>query len=99
MVTSEPHLFLSGGLDSRIAAAAYGEPLKTVTLYSKPNIETKLAYLTSKILGLEVTPIIPKSNNCNTFFLLLGNVYFDGFRNIPKLITLKLKVVQFITSW
>ena len=53
MVTSEPYLFLSGGLDSRIAAAAYGEPLKTVTLYSKPNMETKLAYLTSKILGLE----------------------------------------------
>jgi len=50
---ARPYLFLSGGLDSRIAAAAFGEPLKSVSLCTSPNAETRLASLVSKVVGIE----------------------------------------------
>lgn len=57
-VCGSPHLFLSGGLDSRIAAAAYGEPLKTITLCTNPNVESRIASLVSRTIGLENQRII-----------------------------------------
>jgi hypothetical protein len=52
-ISGSPHLFLSGGLDSRIAAAALGQPLKTVSLCTQPNAETGIASRVSRILGLD----------------------------------------------
>ena len=57
-ITPDAHLFLSGGLDSRIAAAAYGDDLSTVTLCSAPNFESRVANLVSNRLGLEHQTII-----------------------------------------
>lgn len=57
-VCENPYLFLSGGLDSRIAAAAYGKPLKTLTLCTSPNFESQMAAAVSKIIGLEHQTII-----------------------------------------
>lgn len=51
-VSAAPFLFLSGGLDSRIAAAAMGPPLDTVTLCTKPNAESRIAAKVSSTLGL-----------------------------------------------
>ncbi|MFC2141354.1 asparagine synthase-related protein [Acidobacteriota bacterium] len=56
-VSANPHLFLSGGLDSRIVAAALGSPLKTVTIYTKPNAETRMAAKTADILDLEIIKV------------------------------------------
>ena len=56
--TSDPHLFLSGGLDSRIAAAATGRPLKAITLCNLPNMETKCATLVAKAIDIEHQVII-----------------------------------------
>ncbi len=57
-VCARPYIFLSGGLDSRIAAAAFGEPLKSVSLSTAPNAETRLASIVSKVVGIEHETII-----------------------------------------
>lgn len=53
-----PYIFLSGGLDSRIAAAAFSEPLKSVSLASVPNVETRIASAVSKVIGIGHQSII-----------------------------------------
>lgn len=55
---SQPYIFLSGGLDSRIAAAAFGKPFKSVVLSAAPNTETRIASVISKIIGIEHKRII-----------------------------------------
>jgi len=51
-VTPAPHLFLSGGLDSRIAAAALGEPSTNVTLTSSTNnMNARIAKSVSNLTG------------------------------------------------
>ncbi|MFQ6071019.1 MAG: asparagine synthase-related protein [Candidatus Aminicenantales bacterium] len=57
-VSPNPHLFLSGGLDSRIVAAAYRKPLKTITLCTEPNTESRVAAKVAKSLGLEHRTVI-----------------------------------------
>jgi hypothetical protein len=57
-VSKKPYLFLSGGLDSRIVAAAFGKPLKTLTICTYPNTESRIASSISKIVGLEHKTII-----------------------------------------
>jgi len=57
-VCARPYIFLSGGLDSRIAAAAFGEPLKSVSLSTAPNAETRIASIVSKVVGIEYQTII-----------------------------------------
>jgi len=57
-VSKKPFLFLSGGLDSRIVAAAFGKPLKTLTICTHPNAESRIASSISKIVGLEHETII-----------------------------------------
>lgn len=52
-ITPHPYLFLSGGLDSRIAAAAIGRPLKNITLFTKPNTELRITDFVSFFLGLK----------------------------------------------
>jgi len=52
-VCANPFLFMSGGLDSRIAAAAFGKPLKSVSLCTMPNAETRLAAMSSKMIGID----------------------------------------------
>ena len=52
-VCESPYIFLSGGLDSRIAAAAFGKPMKSISLGNSPNAETRTASLVSKIIGIE----------------------------------------------
>jgi len=47
-----PHLFLSGGLDSRIVAGAFGPGLQTVSLCTAPNAETRAAGRVAAALGL-----------------------------------------------
>lgn len=57
-VCARPYIFLSGGLDSRIAAAAFGEPFKSVSLSTAPNAETRIASIVSKVVGIEHETII-----------------------------------------
>lgn len=57
-VSPNPHLYLSGGLDSRIAAAALGKSIKTVTLCTQPNAETKNAAWVARALGKIHTTIV-----------------------------------------
>jgi len=57
-VCRAPHIFLSGGLDSRIAAAAFDEPMKSVSFSSIPNAETRIASVVSKVIGIEHQRII-----------------------------------------
>lgn len=57
-VCKSHYLFLSGGLDSRITAAAFKKPLKTLTLCTNPNIESRIAFLVSKTIGLEHQTIV-----------------------------------------
>ena len=52
-VSSSPYLFLSGGLDSRIAAAVLGKPLKTISLCTTPNVETSMAARVANVLDLD----------------------------------------------
>lgn len=52
------HLFLSGGLDSRIVAAATGRPLKAITLCNLPNMETRCATMVAKTIDIEHQVII-----------------------------------------
>lgn len=55
---TNPYIFLSGGLDSRIAAAALGKPLRAVTLCSMPNAETRIAFLVAKAVKIDYQRII-----------------------------------------
>ena len=55
---ANPFIFLSGGLDSRVAAAAFGEPLKAITLCNSPNAETRLASLVTKAIGIDHEVIV-----------------------------------------
>jgi hypothetical protein len=57
-ISKSPHLFLSGGLDSRIAAAAWGKPLRTLSLCTQPNAETRIASRVARILGLSHLTIV-----------------------------------------
>ncbi|MFH1719658.1 MAG: hypothetical protein ABIF19_20085 [Planctomycetota bacterium] len=57
-VCGTPYIFLSGGLDSRIAAAALGKPLNSVSFASMPNAETRIASMVSKVLGIKHQTII-----------------------------------------
>lgn len=57
-VTSDPHLFLSGGLDSRIAAGAIRGQLRTVTLCCQYNMEARIAALVANKMHLEHQSII-----------------------------------------
>lgn len=52
-VCRRPTLFLSGGLDSRIAAGALNEGARTVTLCTMPNAESRTASRVADVLGLE----------------------------------------------
>lgn len=53
-----PYIFLSGGLDSRVMAAALGPSLKSLTISSLPNAETRIAALVAKTLGIDHQVII-----------------------------------------
>jgi len=57
-VSPNPYIFLSGGLDSRLAAAAYGTPLKAVTLCNNPNAESRIASYTAKTIGIDHQVIV-----------------------------------------
>ena len=57
-VCTNPYIFLIGGLDSRIAEEAFGKPLKSVSLSTSPNAETRIASLVSKIVGIEHQTIV-----------------------------------------
>jgi hypothetical protein len=57
-VSPNPYLYLSGGIDSRIAAAALGKPVKTITLCTQPNAETKNAFRVAGVLGMENRAIV-----------------------------------------
>ena len=52
-LSRRPHLFLSGGLDSRIVAACFPNSLKTLTLCTKPNLESRIAGRVARCLGLD----------------------------------------------
>jgi hypothetical protein len=52
-IAKSPHLFLSGGLDSRIVAAAFDQPLQAISLCTQHNMETRIAALVSRIIGLD----------------------------------------------
>lgn len=55
---SDPHLFLSGGLDSRIAAAAFGSGVKTHTLTTGFNMNARIAKTVANHLKIEHQTII-----------------------------------------
>jgi hypothetical protein len=57
-VCESPHVFLSGGLDSRIAAAALDGSAKAVTICSAPNAESRIAGYVAGSLGMEHEVII-----------------------------------------
>lgn len=57
-VTESPHLFLSGGMDSRVAVSAIGDNLRTVTLSSHPNMNSRIANKVARILGCDHQTII-----------------------------------------
>ncbi len=52
------YLFLSGGLDSRIAAGVFGSAVKTLTLTTQPNMNSRLAERVARRLGIEHETII-----------------------------------------
>jgi hypothetical protein len=56
--SSPPYLFLSGGLDSRIAAAAFGSAVKTLTLTTHPNMNSRIAEKVAGKLGIQHKTII-----------------------------------------
>ena len=56
--SSAPYLFLSGGLDSRIAAGAFDSAVKTLTLTTRPNMNTRVAERVAQKLGIEHKTII-----------------------------------------
>ncbi len=55
---TNPYLFLSGGLDSRVAAGSLDSPLTSVTLCNHPNMETKTASRISKIINIDNKTIV-----------------------------------------
>lgn len=56
--SSPPYLFLSGGLDSRIAAAAFGSAVKTLTLTTHPNMNSRIAEKVARKLDIQHKTII-----------------------------------------
>jgi hypothetical protein len=56
--SSTPYLFLSGGLDSRIAAAAFGSAVKTLTLTTHPNMNSRIAEKVARKLDIRHKTII-----------------------------------------
>jgi hypothetical protein len=50
-VTARPYLFLSGGLDSRLAAGALGSRTRTVTLTSSANMNARVARKVAERVG------------------------------------------------
>ena len=59
-----PHLFLSGGMDSRLVAAAFPAELSAVTLCTNPNFESKIAARIAAKLGID-HQIKQRSPYCN----------------------------------
>jgi len=53
VICRAPHIFLSGGLDSRIAAAGLGAPANGVSLCSCMNAEVRLASRVAKTIGID----------------------------------------------
>ncbi len=53
-----PKVFLSGGLDSRIAAAALGKPLEAITLCTQRNAEARVARVVSALLRIDHTVVL-----------------------------------------
>lgn len=80
-VSRKSYLFLSGGLDSRIVAAAFREPLKTLTIITNPNAESRIAWCISRILGLEHETIIRSPywylENTKASSLISSGVYLN----------------------
>jgi hypothetical protein len=52
------YIFLSGGLDSRIAAASLGRCVEAISLCTKPNTETRIAALVARSVGMKYTRVI-----------------------------------------
>ena len=50
---ANPYLFLSGGLDSRVAAAAIESPVVGISLCTMPNAETRIAAMVAGKLGIK----------------------------------------------
>jgi hypothetical protein len=50
---SKPYLFLSGGLDSRIAAASLGRSVEAISLCTEVNAEVSIAARVAKSLGVK----------------------------------------------
>jgi|GEM_PF-2358194 len=57
-IMTNPYLFLSGGLDSRIVAGTFGDGLNAITLCSSINFESRVAKLVARSLGLNHQIII-----------------------------------------
>lgn len=79
-ITPDMRLFLSGGIDSRIVAAAYGNSLKTITLCNSPNFESRIARSVAKNLKLEHKTIVRSPywdlNSLNASALISSGNYF-----------------------
>lgn len=80
-VSKSPYLFLSGGLDSRIAAAALKKPLRALTLCTNPNAETRIASMVSRTIGLECQTIFRSPywyfNTMNASALISSGIYLN----------------------
>ncbi|MDH7513813.1 MAG: asparagine synthase-related protein [Clostridiales bacterium] len=80
-ISGNPYLFLSGGLDSRIVAAAFGKPLKTLTLCTYPNVESRIAAWVAKTLGLEHETILRSPHwyyeNTQASALISSGIYLN----------------------
>ncbi len=55
---SKPYVFLSGGLDSRIAAASLGQSVEAISLCSNVNAEVRIAAWVAKSLGMKHTRVV-----------------------------------------
>ena len=64
IIAKEPnaYLFLSGGMDSRVAAAAFGDRIKSITLTTKPNMNSRISEKVAKTLGIEHQTVIRHKN-------------------------------------
>ena len=74
------HLFLSGGLDSRIAAGSfYPHEINTITLTTHPNMNSRLASATASLLKFDHQTLIRDSywylNSFNAASLVAGGNY------------------------
>jgi len=102
-VSKKPYLFLSGGLDSRIVAAAFREPLKTLTIITNPNAESRIASSVSQILGLEHKTIIRSPywylENTKASSLISSGIYLNHhvhFLSPVKLVLSEVKDAAFL---